>query len=49
MKQTAFEKACDNADKSAFIYRQAQRLNAVKPFQVVTKQYILLATYKVMK
>ncbi len=45
--KTAFEKACDNVDKTAFIYRQAQRLKAVKPVQVVTKQYILLANLEV--
>ncbi len=47
--KTAFVKACDNADKTAFIYRQAQRLKAVKPYQIVTKQYLLLANYEVIK
>ncbi len=35
--------------KAYFIKRQLDRLDEIKPFQVVAKRYFLLADYEVMK
>ncbi len=35
--------------KAYFIKRQLDRLDEIKPFQVVTKRYFLLADYEVKK